>query len=145
MVVALQHAGVPTGIKGGLLTRDARCSLDLCTIPEGYKWARRASARCRDCLSEANLCEAPPRLLIHQYLNHLDKDDWRGNLLSLKAYLMTQVLHLVAGGFNMIDSVSIRAEGMAYLAVWAALKHKSIAPRSSGQAALHGGPQNQAG
>ncbi|BDA47547.1 hypothetical protein COCOBI_10-3950 [Coccomyxa sp. Obi] len=67
-------------------------SLGLCTIPEGYKWARRACARCRDCLSEVNLCEAPPRLLIHQYLNHLDKEDWRGNLLSLKAYLMTQDL-----------------------------------------------------
>lgn len=42
-------------------------------------------------MSAANLCERPPRLLIHQYLNHLDPYDWQGNLLSLKAYLLTQV------------------------------------------------------
>ena len=38
-----------------------------------------------------NLCNSPPELLVHQYLNRLDAIDWRGNLLSLQAYLMTQV------------------------------------------------------
>ncbi len=38
-----------------------------------------------------NLCEAPLRLLVHQYLNRLDPYDWAGNLLSLQAFLMTQV------------------------------------------------------
>ncbi len=59
-------------------------------MPEGAKWAGRAAARCRDCVSADNLCAQPPQLLIHQYLNHLDPENWQGNLLSLKAYLLTQ-------------------------------------------------------
>ena len=67
------------------------CSGNVCTIPDGAKWTGKAAARCRDCVSPAvNLCEAPPELLVHQYLNRLDAADWRGNLLSLQAYLMTQ-------------------------------------------------------
>ena len=74
------------------------CSGNVCTIPDGAKWSGRAAARCRDCVSPAaNLCEAPPRLLVHQYLHALDAQDWRGNLLSLQAYLLTQVPPLCQG------------------------------------------------
>lgn len=66
---------------------------NLCNIPEGARWADKAAARCHSCLPEeahSNLCQAAPELLIHQYLNRLDPDNPQGNLLSLKAYLMTQ-------------------------------------------------------
>lgn len=62
-------------------------------MSEGAKWAARAATRCRDCLAAAeNLCDAPPRLLIHQYLAELDASNPAANLLSLKAYLLTQAL-----------------------------------------------------
>ena len=74
------------------------CSGNVCTIPDGAKWSGRAAARCRDCISPGvNLCEAPPRLLVHQYLNRLDPEDWRGNLLSMQAYLLTQVCSALPG------------------------------------------------
>ena len=61
-----------------------RCSGNVCTIPDGAKWTGKAAARCRDDVSPGvNLCEAPPELLVHQYLNRLDDLDWHGNLLSL--------------------------------------------------------------
>ena len=66
---------------------------NLCNIPEGARWADKAAARCHSCLPEeahSNLCQDAPELLIHQYLNRLDPDNPQGNLLSLKAYLMTQ-------------------------------------------------------
>ena len=63
----------------------------LCNVTIGSKWAARAAARCQDCVSDHNICASPPQLLIHQYLNRLDEDDWRGNLASVQAYLLTQV------------------------------------------------------
>ena len=54
-------------------------------------WASKAAGRCRDCLSQENLCINPPQLLLHQYLHSLDPIEPEGNLVSLKAYLLTQV------------------------------------------------------
>lgn len=63
----------------------------MCTIWDGAKWCGKAAARCRDCVyPDVNICEAPPHLWVHQYLNKLDPVDWAGNLLSLQAFLMTQ-------------------------------------------------------
>lgn len=72
-------------------------STSLCNIPEGATWAGKAAARCHSCLADEahiNLCQGAPELLIHQYLNRLDPDNPQGNLLSLKAYLMTQARDL---------------------------------------------------
>ena len=41
-------------------------------------------------MSPSNLCVEPPQLLLHQYLNRLDPVEPEGNLVSLKAYLLTQ-------------------------------------------------------
>ena len=64
-------------------------------MPVGSVWAAKAAGRCRDCQSAQNLCADPPQLLIHQYLNRLDPDDPLGNLVSIKAYLLTQVQHCI--------------------------------------------------
>ena len=69
----------------------ALCRQSLCSIPQGALWAERAAARCRDCVDgSSNICEAPPQLLIHQYLHRLDAENPAANLISLKAYLLTQ-------------------------------------------------------
>ena len=69
------------------------CRDGICSVPVGSVWAAKAAGRCRDCQSAQNLCANPPQLLIHQYLNRLDPEDPLGNLVSIKAYLLTQVQH----------------------------------------------------
>lgn len=61
-------------------------------MSDADKWIRRAAARCHDCVSSHDLCAHPPMLTIHMYLAYLDKDNPKGNLLAVKAYLLTQNL-----------------------------------------------------
>jgi hypothetical protein len=42
-------------------------------------------------MTGANVCKEPPTVLYHQYLNRLHPKLWEGTLLTLKAFLMTQV------------------------------------------------------
>ena len=61
-------------------------------MSDADKWIRRAAARCHDCITSHDLCAHPPMLIIHMYLSYLDKDNWKGNLVSVKGYLLTQNL-----------------------------------------------------
>lgn len=61
-------------------------------MTDADKWIKRAGARCHDCVSTHNLCAHPPKLTIHMYLSYLDKTNWKGNLVAIKAYLLTQNL-----------------------------------------------------
>ena len=61
-------------------------------MSDADKWIRRAGARCHDCVSSHDLCAHPPKLTIHIYLTYLDKTNPMGNLVAIKAYLMTQNL-----------------------------------------------------
>ena len=45
---------------------------------------------CYSCLTGKNVCTDPPKILYHQYLDRVHPQNWEGNLLSMKAYLMTQ-------------------------------------------------------
>lgn len=61
-------------------------------MTDADKWIKRAGARCHDCVTTHNLCAHPPKLTIHMYLAFLDKDNWKGNLIAIKGYLLTQNL-----------------------------------------------------
>ena len=79
----------------GIIAKDAKgpvwlCRESICSVPLGATWSAKAAGRCRDCVSPRNLCAEPPQLLLHQYLNRLDPVEPEGNLVSLKAYLLTQ-------------------------------------------------------
>ena len=62
-------------------------------MSDADKWIKRAAARCQDCVSSHNICVNPPKLTIHMYLAYLDKTNWEGNFVALRAYLLTQNLH----------------------------------------------------
>ncbi|KAL0046400.1 hypothetical protein WJX82_011453 [Trebouxia sp. C0006] len=64
----------------------------LCDMSDADKWIKRAAARCHDCVTSHDLCAHPPMLTIHMYLAYLDKHNPKGNLLTVKAYLLTQNL-----------------------------------------------------
>lgn len=70
----------------------ASCRYELCDMSDADKWIKRASARCHDCVSTHNICAHPPKLTIHMYLSYLDQHNWKGNLIAIKAYLLTQNL-----------------------------------------------------
>ena len=53
---------------------------------------KRASTMCHDCVTSRNICEHPPKLIVHMYLSYLDHNNWQGNLVPIKAYLLTQDL-----------------------------------------------------
>ncbi len=61
-------------------------------MTEADLWIRQAAARCQDCVSSKDICIQAQKLTIHMYLSHLDKDNWQANLLSVKAFLLTQNL-----------------------------------------------------
>lgn len=61
-------------------------------MSDADKWIKRAATRCRDCVSTHDLCAHPPKLTIHLYLTYLDKKNPQGNLIAIKAYLLTQNL-----------------------------------------------------
>lgn len=65
---------------------------DLCDMTEADVWIRRAARRCQDCVSSENICRQTPKLTIHMYLSRLDEHNWAANLLSIKAFLLTQNL-----------------------------------------------------
>lgn len=56
-----------------------------------HDWLKRARSNCYSCITGANVCTNPPTMLYHQYLEYLHPERWEGNMLSVKAYLMTQV------------------------------------------------------
>ena len=61
-------------------------------MSDADKWIKRAAVRCHDCVTSHDLCAHPPRLTIHLYLTYLDKKNPKGNLVAIKAYLLTQNL-----------------------------------------------------
>ena len=61
-------------------------------MTEADVWISRAAMRCRDCVTADNICLNVPKLTIHMYLLCLDKHNWPANLLSIKAFLLTQDL-----------------------------------------------------
>jgi len=63
-----------------------------CNMNEPHDWLKRARSNCYSCITGANVCSKPPVMLYHQYLEYLHPTNWEGNLLSIKAFLMTQVL-----------------------------------------------------
>ena len=71
---------------------DMFCRYELCDMSDADKWIKRAGARCHDCVTSQDLCAHPPKLTIHMYLAYLDKTNWQGNFVSIKAYLLTQNL-----------------------------------------------------
>ncbi len=61
-------------------------------MTEADVWIRLAAMRCQDCISSENICRQVPKLIIHMYLSRLDEHNWAANLLSIKAFLLTQNL-----------------------------------------------------
>lgn len=63
-------------------------------------WYQRSRSNCYSCLHpERNVCRDPPMISYHQYLESLHPQRWEGNLLAMKAFLLTQVRgNLVAVG-----------------------------------------------
>lgn len=80
---------------------------DQCDTGMPHDWLRRARSNCYSCLSGANVCTAPPTILYHQYLDHLHPDMWEGNLLNLKAFLMTQVVTLCQAACTALSRMSL--------------------------------------
>ena len=68
------------------------CRYNLCDMTEADKWIRLAAERCQDCLSDHDICRDEPLLIVHMYLASLDRLNWQANLLSIKAFLLTQDL-----------------------------------------------------
>jgi hypothetical protein len=64
---------------------------DQCDMNKPHDWLKRARSNCYSCLTGANVCTDPPIMQYHQYLEYLHPKVWEGNLLSMKAFLMTQV------------------------------------------------------
>lgn len=58
------------------------------TVPA--RWLSRAGTNCYSCLTGKDVCAEPPKVLYHQYLDHLNAKHWEGNLLAFKSYLLTQ-------------------------------------------------------
>ena len=58
------------------------------TVPS--KWLSKAGTNCYSCLTGKDVCSDPPKVLYHQYLDHLHDKHWQGNLLAFKSYLLTQ-------------------------------------------------------
>lgn len=52
---------------------------------------QRINSNCYSCIDGRNVCAHPRMTPYHMYLDRLHPQHWRGNLLSLKSYLMTQV------------------------------------------------------
>jgi hypothetical protein len=67
----------------------------MCNTPAFDAALTAAHAHCVSCLTGANVCNpsssAAPAILYHQFLDTLHPTLPQGNLLSIKAYLMTQV------------------------------------------------------
>lgn len=58
------------------------------------EWYTRSRSNCYSCLyPDVNVCRNPPTVYYHQYLESLHPERWEGNLLAMKAFLMTQVRH----------------------------------------------------
>jgi hypothetical protein len=66
---------------------------DFCNVSMAALQLGRVGANCYRCTDGANVCSQRPRVVYHQYLRTLHPYRWRGNLLSMQAYLMTQVGH----------------------------------------------------
>jgi hypothetical protein len=62
-----------------------------CDMDKFQDWLKRARSNCYSCTTGANVCKETPTVLYHQYLNRLHPKLWEGTMLSLKAFLMTQV------------------------------------------------------
>lgn len=64
---------------------------DQCDMNKPQDWLKRTRSNCYSCLTGENVCTNPPTMLYHQYLEYLHPKLWEGNMLSVKAFLMTQV------------------------------------------------------
>ncbi|WIA30057.1 hypothetical protein OEZ86_000152 [Tetradesmus obliquus] len=74
-----------------MLTR--RGKYQLCDLDVLGMWLQRAASNCYSCLDPShNVCKSPSRLTYNQYLVRLKPGAAQANLLSLKAFLMTQDL-----------------------------------------------------
>ncbi|KAF8064648.1 hypothetical protein HT031_003449 [Scenedesmus sp. PABB004] len=68
---------------------------DLCDMDVPGRWLARARANCYSCMEPGlNVCAHPPTMLYHQYLERLHPTEWAANLLSIRAFLMTQDLRV---------------------------------------------------
>jgi len=68
---------------------------DQCDMNKHPSWQdllKQTRSNCYSCITGANVCSEPPTMLYHQYLEYLHPTHWEGNLLSMKVFLMTQVL-----------------------------------------------------
>lgn len=64
---------------------------NLC-MEQTNEWYERSKVNCYSCLNpELNVCQNPPMIYYHQYLEKLHPQHWEGNLLAMKAFLITQV------------------------------------------------------
>ena len=63
-------------------------NLSLCTSQETMRWLEVAARNCISCQTGRNVCERPPLLLFHQYLDALHPKLWRANLLSMQSVLV---------------------------------------------------------
>ena len=63
---------------------------ETCSIAVPGKLLSDLGTNCYSCMTGKNVCTDPPKIMYHQYLDQVDPKHWEGNLLSMKAYMLTQ-------------------------------------------------------
>eukprot|EP00879_Flechtneria_rotunda_P011521 GHRR01012035.1.p1 GENE.GHRR01012035.1~~GHRR01012035.1.p1 ORF type:complete len:352 (+),score=65.71 GHRR01012035.1:946-2001(+) len=67
----------------------------MCDAEPIHRWMQHIKSNCYSCLDPSiNICNNAPNVQFNQYLEELHPKLWEANLLSFKAFLMTQNLHM---------------------------------------------------
>lgn len=64
----------------------------LCNLEEAGTWLHYLGSNCYSCMTSSNVCDSPPNITFHMYIHKLHPTRWKGQLLAMKAYLLTQNL-----------------------------------------------------